>query len=171
VWLTDTAGSRVVTVSSVAHQHGRIDLDDLHFRQRAYDRAAAYGQSKLANLMFAYELQRRLAASSAPTISVAAYPGVVRTGLQRHVTGPARAAGKVLMPLLGQRDVAMGALPTLRAATDPGVHGGEYYGPDGFQGWAGYPVRAQSSARSRETEVQRRLWEESERLTGVTYPF
>jgi NAD(P)-dependent dehydrogenase (short-subunit alcohol dehydrogenase family) len=168
--LTATLGSRIVTVSSVAHRQGRIDLNDLHFQQRTYRPQAAYGQSKLANLMFAYELQRRLAAADVATISVAAHPGTVRSDLQRHVTGPAKTAGNALMRLLGQRDARMAALATLRAATDPGARGGEFYGPDGFLGLRGHPVRVDSSTRSHDTDIQQRLWEESERLTGVTYP-
>jgi NAD(P)-dependent dehydrogenase (short-subunit alcohol dehydrogenase family) len=168
--LMATPGSRIVTVSSVAHRQGRVDVNDLHFRQRPYRRTAAYGQSKLANLMFAYELQRRLDAAGAAAISVAAHPGTVRSDLQRHIAGATRVTGNALMRLLGQRDAAMAALPALRAATDPGVRGGEYYGPDGFLGLTGHPVRAESSARSHDVATQKLLWAESERLTGVTYP-
>jgi NAD(P)-dependent dehydrogenase (short-subunit alcohol dehydrogenase family) len=169
--LLATPGSRVVTVSSFGHRSGRIDLEDLDFSRRAYRPTAAYGQSKLANLLFTYELQRRLAAAGARTIAVALHPGAVPTELQRHTSGAMRVAGNLLMNWLGQRDAAMGALATLRAATDPDARGGEYYGPDGFLGWSGYPAVAESSARSHDTGMQRRLWAESETLTEVSYEF
>ncbi len=161
-------GSRVVTVSSMAHRQGRIDLDDLQ-SERRYRRTAAYAQSKLANLLFTYELQRRLAAAGAPTIAVAVHPGAVTTELQRHLPPQMRLVATPLMAALGQRGTAMGALATLRAATDPAARGGEYYGPDGRLGFGGHPVRLESSTRSHDAEVQRRLWERSERLTGVTF--
>jgi len=160
--------SRVVTVSSMAHRQGRIDLDDLQ-SERRYRRTAAYAQSKLANLLFTYELQRRLAAAGAPTIAVAVHPGAVTTELQRHLPPQMRLVATPLMAALGQRGTAMGALATLRAATDPAARGGEYYGPDGRLGFGGHPVRLESSTRSHDAEVQRRLWERSERLTGVTF--
>jgi NAD(P)-dependent dehydrogenase (short-subunit alcohol dehydrogenase family) len=167
-----TPGSRVVTVSSFGHRQGRIDLDDPNFERRPYRPAASYGQSKLANIMFTYELQRRLAEAGAQTTAVTLHPGAVPTSLQRHVAGPARALGDILMRALGQPDAAAGALSTLRAATDPAATGGEYYGPDGFLGWSGqHPKAVPSSRRSHDTAVQRRLWTESERLTGVTYNF
>jgi NAD(P)-dependent dehydrogenase (short-subunit alcohol dehydrogenase family) len=169
--LLATPGSRIVTVSSSAHRQGRIDLDDLHFRQRTYRPAAAYAQSKLANLLFTYELQRRLAAAGAQTIAVALHPGVVPTDLGRYGTGVMRVAGNLLVSWFGQRDTTMGALATLRAATDPGVRGAEYYQPGGPLGWSGYPARARSSARSHDTDMQQRLWAESEALTKVSYQF
>ncbi len=169
--LLGTPGSRVVTVSSFGHRSGRIDLEDLNFARRAYRPSAAYGQSKLANLLFTYELQRRLAAAGAQTIAVALHPGAVPTELQRHASVAMRVAGKLLMNRLGQRDTAMGALATLRAATDPDARGGEYFGPDGFLGWSGYPAVAESSARSHDADMQRRLWMESEALTEVSYEF
>jgi NAD(P)-dependent dehydrogenase (short-subunit alcohol dehydrogenase family) len=164
-------GSRIVTVSSFGHRPGRIDLDDLSFDHRRYRPSTAYGQSKLANIMFTYELQRRLAEAGSKTIALAVEPGAVPTELQRHATGPTRLIGDFLVRLLGQPDAAAGALSTLRAATDPAGKGGEYYTPDGFLGWRGHPVVARSSSRSRDTTVQRRLWAESERLTGVGYRF
>jgi NAD(P)-dependent dehydrogenase (short-subunit alcohol dehydrogenase family) len=155
-------GSRVVTVSSVGHRfRARINFDDLQW-ERSYSAVSAYGQSKLANLMFTYELQRRLSGAGT-TIAVAAHPGFAATELMRH--SPAAA---VFAPL-GQ-NAAMGALPTLRAATDPGVLGGQYYGPGGFLGLRGYPELVASSRRSHDTAVQRRLWTVSEELTGVTFP-
>jgi NAD(P)-dependent dehydrogenase (short-subunit alcohol dehydrogenase family) len=165
--LVPVPGSRVVAVSSFAHRQGRIDLADLHFERRRYSPRAAYGQSKLANLLFIYELQRRLAASGASTIAVAVEPGVVPTDLARYAGRASRLTVRLLTSVAGQRNAAMGALATLRAATDSQVRGGEYYAPDSLAGWRGYPVLSQSSERSRDIEAQRLLWAESERLTGV----
>jgi NAD(P)-dependent dehydrogenase (short-subunit alcohol dehydrogenase family) len=158
-------GSRVVTVSSLAHRiRARINFGDLQ-SQRSYSPVAAYSQSKLANLMFTYELHRRLSGAATTTIAVAAHPGLAGTELTRN--SPAAAA--VLYRLISQK-AAMGALPTLRAATDPGVLGGQYYGPGRFFGTKGYPKLAHSSAQSHDTAIQRRLWTISEQLTGVTFP-
>jgi NAD(P)-dependent dehydrogenase (short-subunit alcohol dehydrogenase family) len=162
--------SRIVTVSSFAHRQGRIDLDDLHFQQRRYRPTTAYGQSKLANLLFTYELQRRLAATNASTIAIAVEPGVVPTDLPRYASAINRFTARLLTAVAGQRSPAMGALCTLRAATDPAVRGGEYYAPGSLAGWRGYPTRIESSARSHDADLQRRLWAESERITGVSYP-
>jgi NAD(P)-dependent dehydrogenase (short-subunit alcohol dehydrogenase family) len=130
---------------------------------------SAYGQSKLANLMFTYELERRLRAAEAPTIALAAHPGTASTELVRHIPGPLRTAYAATGGLFTQ-SATMGALPTLRAATDPAAHGGEYYGPSGLGQMKGYPVLVSSNSRSHDEAAQRRLWAESERLTGVTYP-
>jgi len=162
-------GSRIVTVSSQGHRaRATIDFDDLN-ADRNYDRAAAYGRSKLANLLFTYELQRRLASSGAATIAVAAHPGGSRTELVRNSPGWLRMGFTVLGPMLFQ-SAQMGALPTLRAAADPAVRGGEYYGPRGLGEQRGYPKVVQSSAMSHDEQLQRRLWDVSEELTGVTYP-
>ena len=157
-------GSRVVTVSSLAHRiRARINFGDLQ-SERSYRRVAAYGQSKLANLMFTYELARRLSGAGT-TIAVAAHPGLVGTELSRYT--PAIVAFSYARV---SQQAAMGALPVLRAATDPGVLGGQYYGPRGLFGARGYPELARSSRRSRDTAIQRRLWAVSEELTGVTFP-
>jgi NAD(P)-dependent dehydrogenase (short-subunit alcohol dehydrogenase family) len=161
-------GSRVVTVSSNAHKPGRIDFDDLQ-SQRRYRRAAAYCQSKLANLMFTYELQRRLAGARARTQALAAHPGKAKTELIRYLPGWLRLEDLIVEQPLGQ-SAAMGALPTLRAAVDPAACGGEYYGPGGRGELRGYPRLVASRERARDVEAQQRLWRESERLTGVTYP-
>jgi NAD(P)-dependent dehydrogenase (short-subunit alcohol dehydrogenase family) len=158
-------GSRVVTVSSLAHRiEARINFDDLQ-SERSYSRVAAYSQSKLANLMFTYELQRRLSGAGT-TIALAAHPGLANTELTRNT--PAITA--FFYARVMSQKVAMGALPTLRAATDPGVVGGQYYGPRGFFGTRGYPELAKSSGQSRDTDIQRSLWTVSEELTGVTFP-
>jgi NAD(P)-dependent dehydrogenase (short-subunit alcohol dehydrogenase family) len=166
-------GSRVVVVSSIAHNlRAKIDFADLQWETRRYDRVASYGQSKLANLMFAYDLQRRLTAASktrAKTIAVAAHPGVAATELVRHVPGASLPGVNWLSGRLLNTS-ELGALPTLRAATDPAVQGGQYWGPDGFKELRGYPKLVTSSAQSHDTAIQERLWSVSEELTGVTYP-
>ena len=161
-------GSRVVTVSSNGHTSGRIDFDDLQ-SQRRYRRMAAYYQSKLANLMFTYELQRRLAAARARTQALAAHPGKARTELTRYLPGWMRLEDLVVEQPLGQ-NAAMGALATLRAAADPDARGGEYYGPGGRGELRGHPRLVAASERARDLDAQQRLWQESERLTGVSYP-
>ncbi|HUH68052.1 MAG TPA: SDR family NAD(P)-dependent oxidoreductase [Mycobacterium sp.] len=168
--LLGVRGSRVVTVSSLGHRlRASIHFDDLQWEHR-YDRVAAYGQSKLANLLFTYELQRRLAArSDAKTIAVAAHPGGANTELARNLPPIFKPVRAVLGPVLFQSP-EMGALPTLRAATDPAVQGGQYYGPDGFAEQRGHPKLVKSSAESHDGELQRRLWAVSEELTGVSFP-
>jgi NAD(P)-dependent dehydrogenase (short-subunit alcohol dehydrogenase family) len=162
-------GSRVVTISSLGHRmRAAIDFDDLRAGP-GYDRAAAYGRSKLANLLFTYELQRRLADKAAPTIAVAAHPGGSRTELGRNAPTWVRIGLTVVGPLLFQ-SAAMGALPALRAATDPQVRGGQYYGPGRLAEQRGYPQLVRSSAQSHDEQLRRRLWAVSEQSTGVTYP-
>jgi NAD(P)-dependent dehydrogenase (short-subunit alcohol dehydrogenase family) len=165
--LLPVAGSRVVTVSSMGHRiRADIHFDDLQW-ERGYSRVGAYGQAKLANLLFTYELQRRLAPQGT-TIAVAAHPGGSRTELTRNLPGFVERVAFLIEPLFQGAD--MGALPTLRAATDPGVLGGQYYGPDGFGEQRGYPKIVASSEKSHDVAVQRRLWAVSEELTGVVYP-
>lgn len=166
--LLPVAGSRVVTVSSVGHRiMADIHFDDLQW-EHSYNRVAAYGQAKLSNLLFTYELQRRLA-SHGTTIAAAAHPGFSDTELMRHLPGPVESAFRVVAPLITQ-DAAGGALPQLRAATDPSVQGGQYYGPSGIGQSQGSPVIVGSSKKSHDPERQRRLWAVSEELTGVTFP-
>lgn len=160
-------GSRIVTVSSIGHRiRADIHFDDLQW-ERSYSRVAAYGQAKLANLLFTYELQRRLAPHGT-TIAAAAHPGGSRTELTRNLPPLLARLTPLIEPLFQGAD--MGALPTLRAATDPGVLGGQYYGPDGWGEQRGYPKVVQSSRKSHDTDVQKRLWTVSEELTGVHYP-
>lgn len=166
--LIDTPGSRVVTVSSMGHRlfaRKGIRFDDLQ-SERDYSRSGAYGQAKLANVMFTYELQRRLLGTR--TIAAAAHPGGSRSELARNLPPIAGVAVKLVEPLF--QEAEMGALPTLRAATDPGVIGGQYYGPDGLGEQRGHPKVVSSSAVSHDAAAQRRLWTVSEELTGVTYP-
>ncbi len=165
-------GSRVITLSSNGHRAGRVNFADLQ-SARHYNRYAAYGRSKLSNLLFTYELQRRLAKVRAQTLALAAHPGTARTNLTRHMSPLSNAAMDPRFTALNSwwvQDGKMGALPTLRAATDPAAIGGTYYGPDGFMQLTGYPVVVTSSSRSQSREDQRRLWVESEQLTGIKYP-
>lgn len=165
--LLPVRNSRVVTVSSGAHRiRAAIHFDDLQW-EKAYSRVGAYGQSKLANLLFTYELQRRLI--GAQTIALAAHPGGSNTELSQNSPALIRPILDIVFPLITQ-DAAGGALPTLRAATDPGALGGQYYGPDGLAEMRGNPKVVASSAQSHDTDVQRRLWAVSEELTGVVYP-
>lgn len=166
--LLPVPGSRVVTVSSTGHRiQAAIHFDDLQW-ERSYSRAGAYGQSKLANLMFTYELQRRLA-SIGNTIAVAAHPGISNTQLIRNLPAGVRNLAGLIAPLLTQKP-EMGALPTLRAATDPAVLGGQYYGPGGWAEVRGFPELVTSSTQSYDLAIQQRLWTVSEKLTGVTFP-
>lgn len=159
-------GSRIVTVGSQGHRFVRgIRFDDLQWK-RSYSRVGPYGQAKLANLLFTYELQRRLQGMNA--IAVAAHPGGSRTELTRNVPPLIAAVTRPLERFMQSAD--MGALPTLRAATDPGVLGGQRFGPDGFGEQRGYPKVVASSAASHDTDTQRRLWAVSDELTGVVYP-
>lgn len=159
-------GSRVVTVSSVGHRTlARINFDDLQ-SERAYNRVRAYGQSKLANLLFTYELQRRLAGNATPTV---AHPGGSKTELLRNMPAWIRPPAQMVWNVWAQ-SAEMGALPTLRAATDPAARGGQYYGPDRIFENHGYPKVVTSSRQSHDEALQSRLWTVSEELTGVTYP-
>ncbi|MDF2826650.1 MAG: short-chain dehydrogenase/reductase [Mycobacterium sp.] len=166
--MLDVDGARIVTVSSNGHKMGgAIHFDDLMW-ERSYSRMGAYSQSKLANLLFTYELQRRLAPRG-KTIAVASHPGTSNTELARNLPSAVQPALSAVAGLLAQT-AAAGALPSLRAATDPGVLGGQYYGPDGIAQQKGSPVVVASSAQSYDIDLQRRLWNISEELTKVTFP-
>jgi NAD(P)-dependent dehydrogenase (short-subunit alcohol dehydrogenase family) len=165
--------SRVVTVSSGAHRFGRMNFDDL-MGERSYKSWRTYGQSKLANLLFTSELQRRLDASGIPMLALAAHPGYANTNLQAvgpQMNGrswlirPMDLANKVLA-----QSAEMGALPTLFAATAAGLPGNTYVGPDGFMEQRGYPRIVNRSDAAKNVDDARRLWEVSETLTGVSYP-
>ena len=162
--LRRTPKARVVNVSSLAHFAGNIAFDDLH-SERSYGPIRAYGQSKLANLLFTRELERRFEAAGVDALAVAAHPGSTRTELQRH-SGMMDAVVRVF-----SQQPPEGALPTLYAATAGDVRGGEYFGPSGFAGCLGPPGRARSSPRSRDAALARRLWDVSEQLTGVHFAF
>jgi NAD(P)-dependent dehydrogenase (short-subunit alcohol dehydrogenase family) len=169
--LLRTPKSRVVTVSSNAERFGWIDFKNLK-GERFYERWIAYCQSKLANVLFAYELQRRLNAIGAKTISLVAHPGFTVTGLRTELMGKKTPLLLRILATFFERisqDVEMGVLPLLYAATDPKVSGGEYYGAGGFFQIRGYPKQVRSSKKSYNRELARRLWEVSENLTNVKY--
>jgi NAD(P)-dependent dehydrogenase (short-subunit alcohol dehydrogenase family) len=169
------AGARIVTVSSIGHLDGVMDFDDLQ-AERHYDPEQAYSQSKLANLLFTYELDRRMRAAGTGVIALACHPGVVYTDLfatrsrrQQFLLSPAMR----IINFWAVQNARMGALPALRAATDPAARGGEYYGPHrhglGRRFYTGYPAVVDSSARSHDEADQARLWQLSEQLTAVSY--
>ncbi|MFC0504588.1 SDR family oxidoreductase [Micromonospora costi] len=167
---------RVVTLSSGTHHVGRIDFDDLQ-SERRYGANRAYAQSKLATLMFADELQRRSDRHGWGLLSAAAHPGATHTNLQS--AGPSLGRDRTQIPFVTRltmripgfwQDVDQGALPTLYAATSPDAAGAQYYGPSGPFGLTGQPAVARKSRRARDASVAERLWQESERLTGITYP-
>lgn len=163
---------RVVTVSSQAHRMGTIDFDDL-MGERRYDKWRAYGQSKLANLLFTLGLARRLSAHHPHVLAVAAHPGYAATDLQRR--GPEAEKSKLMGRVMAAanamfaQSAANGALPTLRAAADPSAENGDYFGPGGPFESFGAPVKVKGNAKSRDEAVADRLWQTSEQLTGVRY--
>jgi NAD(P)-dependent dehydrogenase (short-subunit alcohol dehydrogenase family) len=161
---------RVVTLSSAAHRMGTIKFDDLQ-REHGYNNWMAYGQSKLANLVFSFELQKRATAAGTSLLSFAAHPGYARTNLQ--FAGPhvyEQLLMRITNPILGQ-SADMGALPQLYAATAPDVPGGSFIGPDGFMEQRGHPHLVTAARRAYDEDAWRRLWEVSEQLTGVRYEF
>jgi len=160
--LMHTPSARVVTVSSVAHRQGRMDFDNLN-AERSYNQQTAYGTSKLANLLFTYELQRRFEAAGMDAIAVAAHPGWTATSFTEHPALIRLFSSLLAMP------PEQGALPTLYAATAPDVSGGDCYGPGGMGQIWGYPTRIESSALSHDQAVAKQLWKVSEELTGVTF--
>ena len=166
--------SRIVTHSSGVHERGAIDFDDLHSEQ-SYDKWDAYAQSKLANLLFAYELDRRLTQTDADAISVACHPGYAATNLQRR--GPEMEGSRLKTALMGLANALFGqpaeqgAWPLLYAATHPELSGGEYVGPGGLLNMRGTPTMQESSDRSYDEAVADRLWDVSTELTGVSYDF
>ena len=168
--LNRSPAPRVVTLSSNEHRRGHFHFDDLQLERR-YGARKAYRQSKLANAAFGLELDRRLRVAGSPIKSVLAHPGYTATNLQTAgKTGPMNAVMTLGNLLIGQ-SAEQGALPTLYAATAPDVQGGEYYGPDRFHEYRGYPTRVEVKAEGRDEENGRRLWSVSEELTGVTYDF
>ncbi|GLS43303.1 oxidoreductase [Methylobacterium brachythecii] len=163
--------SRIVPVASIAHQRGALHFDDLQLR--AYQPRMAYRQSKLAMLMFGLELDRRLRASGSEIRAVAAHPGITRTAITRFggVAGPMqRLTGQLVMILFGQ-SAARGALPLLYAATAPEALGGNYYGPDGRGEMRGAPTPSVIAPHARDEADARRLWNVSEEMTKVRWPF
>ena len=165
-----TEHSRVVNVASLAHRTGRINFDDLQSQKR-YQSWPAYGQSKLANLLFTFELQRRLLAAESLTIAVAAHPGISNTGLLGSSGGLMGAIGSLTKPVMAivMQSAELGALPTVRAAVDADANGGDYYGPDGLMEQRGLPRKVSSTGAARDVKAATRLWTVSEELTGVSY--
>jgi NAD(P)-dependent dehydrogenase (short-subunit alcohol dehydrogenase family) len=168
--LTGTPGSRVVNVSSNAHYGGEMDFNNLLFQEnRDYTPMKAYSRSKLANLLFTYELQRRFLAEGVDALALAAHPGISATGLADHLLNHRMTwLIQSLMKIMYQSST-MGALPILRAATDSGATGGEYYGPDGKGERSGFPVVVQSNPDSKNLADAHKLWEISQELTGVSF--
>jgi NAD(P)-dependent dehydrogenase (short-subunit alcohol dehydrogenase family) len=169
--LLATPRSRVVNVSSMAHKFGTIRFHDLQW-EKGYQKWGAYGQSKLANLLFTYELDRRLKAAGSDTISVACHPGWAATNLQQ--AGPKMSGSKIMEALSAcgnaalAQDAAAGALPPVFATVEP-LRGGEVVGPTRMMGWRGPPAVVEPATKARDPEAAARLWDESESLTGVRY--
>lgn len=161
--LTKASGSRVITLSSLSYKWAKIDFEDLH-AQKHYSKKKAYGQSKRACLIFAYELQRRLTQAGHDTKSMAAHPGLSQTDLDRYFPKLIRPLGALFL-----QNPANGALPVLYAALEENMKGGEYTGPDGFQEMRGNPEVVDSDAYSKDQEVADRLWKVSEEMTKVYY--
>ena len=159
--LESTQNSRIVTVSSQAHLFGNVDFDDLAWEERKYSGIKAYGDSKIANLYFTYELARKLKDSDIKVLG--AHPGWTSTNLQKNSP-----FFRLLNPFFAQKP-EMGALPSLRAATDPDAQSGDYFGPSGRGGVRGYPEKVRSNERSNDKEIAEKLWHTSEKLTGIKY--
>lgn len=168
--LMSTPHSRVVNISSNGHRFGTMDFDNLMFEGgKEYSPMSAYGRSKLANLLFTYELQRRFEATSLSAIAIAAHPGITATNLANHMLE--RWHLDVFKPIMSRmlQSAAMGALPSIRAAVDPSLAGGEYFGPHGPNERNGYPILVQSNQPSHNLADAQKLWKTSEELTGVHY--
>jgi NAD(P)-dependent dehydrogenase (short-subunit alcohol dehydrogenase family) len=159
--LKSTPNSRIVTVSSLAHLSGDLDFDDLAWEERKYDAVQAYADSKIANLYFTYELARKLKDLDIKVL--ASHPGWTSTNLQKNSR-----LFRLFNPFFGQKP-AMGALPTLRATTDPDAQSGDYFGPSGWKEVRGYPEKVTSNKRSNDKEIAEKLWDTSEKLTGIKY--
>lgn len=168
--IKNTPKSRVVNVSSGAHHMGKINFKNLQFNNgRGYTPMKSYSQSKLANLLFTYELQNRFDKEGIDAIAVAAHPGGANTNLGQHLNESLM--GKIMKPVMSRmmQSASMGALPSIRAAADKNVDGKDYYGPGGFMQNTGYPVKVKSSKASHNKYDQQKLWEKSEMLTGIKY--
>ncbi|MBL3658396.1 oxidoreductase [Fulvivirga sediminis] len=161
--LKHAEGSRVVSTSSLGHRMGDINFDDINWEKRKYNTAKAYGDSKLANLYFTYEASRKFSNDPSAPKMVAAHPGVTATDLGRHVK-----FAEIFNAIIAQ-SVQKGTLPTLRAATDPSVQSGEYFGPRSLFETRGHPKKVDSNELSKNTEKAQKLWEMSEKMTGVTF--
>ncbi len=167
--LLATPGARVVNVSSLAHNRAELDLDDLLYEKGGYTEWGAYGRSKLLNMLFTFELQRRLERAGVDAHSLAAHPGFSASNLTGHMAE--RLHMRIALGIFNRiiQGPDMGALPTLRAATDPEARGGEYFGPARLNETTGHPVLVEASAEAHDETDGKRLWELSEELTGVRY--
>lgn len=168
--LKKTPKSRIVNTSSLAHKQGKMDFDNLLFENgKGYSPIKSYGRSKLSNLLFTYELQRRIKAAQIDSLVVAAHPGVSNTNLSRYLEK--KFIFKILKPVLAPffQSAEMGALPQIRASVDENVKGGEYYGPDGFREMKGFPVKVKSNEASHNEEDAKKLWAISEKITGIKF--
>lgn len=165
--LKNTKEARIITLSSIAHKRGRIDFDNLN-AEKGYSKMGAYGQSKLACLMFAYELDRRIKVANLDMIALSAHPGASNTNLGQHIP---KLVTTLLMPLMSifTHGVANASLPTLYAALGDDINGGEYFGPTGFNEMKGKPGKVSSLPHSHDEQVAKKLWEESEKLTGKEF--
>ncbi|MBK8489316.1 MAG: SDR family oxidoreductase [Saprospirales bacterium] len=161
--LKETKGARIVATSSIAHRTGNIDFEDINWGKRKYNTTQAYADSKLANLYFAYELARKLKNDPNAPVVTAAHPGYTSTDLQRH-----NLFWRIMNPILGQK-IEQGTLPTLRAAADLEAKAGDFYGPSGFLEMAGAPVVVKSTKMAYNEVNAKRLWEVSEKMTGIQF--
>ena len=159
--IKNTPGSRIVNVSSSAHRYGNINFDDLTWEKRKYKAWRAYGDSKIANLYFTYHLAEKLKESGVKV--TAAHPGWTATDLQRH-----SGLFEFLNPFFAMKQ-DQGALPTLRAATDEKANSGDFFGPDGWKEWRGYPIKVESNKLSYDRNIASKLWDVSQELTGVIF--
>ena len=165
--LNKTEGARIATTSSLAHERGRIDFDNLN-AEKSYSKMGAYGQSKLACLLFAYELKRRLEKAGSKVIAVSSHPGVSKTNLFTNIPKVAQLLMAPLLPIFTHLP-KYAALPTLYAALGPDVESGDYYGPTGFNGLKGKPGKVKSKPHSYDEKVASELWNISEKLTGEKF--
>jgi NAD(P)-dependent dehydrogenase (short-subunit alcohol dehydrogenase family) len=167
--LSEGQAPRVVITSSMAHRSGRIDFDDIN-AEKGYSRWSRYAMSKLANLLHMYDLDRRLRAADSPIIATACHPGIADTELSRHFPD---LMISLLRPVTGlfMNTAAQGAWPTLAAAAGPGVESGQYFGPSRNGEWTGPAREVQPRPKAKRTELAKRLWDVSEKMTGVEYPF
>ena len=170
--LKNTKGSRVINVSSLGHKFGKMIFDNFMFEKGDYSIMKAYGRSKLSNLLFTYELQRKFEKFNIDCIAVAAHPGVAKSNLAKYVTKKLLyKIGMAISSSIMSQNSSMGALPEIRASVDPLVKGGDYFGPGGFQEWRGYPVKVKSNNASHDLKNAEKLWEISEKLTKINYDF
>ncbi len=161
--LTSTSSARIISLSSLSFKWSEILFEDFHFKN-GYSKRKAYGQSKRACLMFAFELQRRLSAAGFDTLSLAAHPGLSKTNLDQYLPSLIRPLGSLFL-----QSAKMGALPVLYAALSKDANGGEFIGPDGFQQMRGYPTKVDADTYANNKKVAERLWIESEKMTNVSY--